>query len=130
LPVHLLVQAMMAGSGFLLVMGLLLDYHAATYSTIKTAFLVALIVDLFLILVGEFGIPHASEVAATAAHSITHGKYKWHFWGGAIVLGHLVPMVLYFGNEWVGIIAGIFALVGLYLFEFAFVMAPQEVPNS
>ena len=32
---------------------------------------------------GEFGVPHASEQAARAAHLITKGPYKGWFWGGA-----------------------------------------------
>ena len=30
----------------------------------------------------------------------------------------------------VGAIAGLCAVIGLYLYEYAFVMAPQEIPNS
>ncbi|MGH2543846.1 MAG: 4Fe-4S ferredoxin, partial [Ardenticatenaceae bacterium] len=96
-----------------------------------------LIADLFMILLGEFGTPHASEVAARAAHDITHGKYRTHFWGGAIALGHLLPIVILLAGApgdsislaWAAF-AAIASVVGLYLFEHAFVMAPQEIPNS
>jgi hypothetical protein len=94
-------------------------------------FTVALVVDLFMILTGEFGVSHATDTAAAAAHDITHGKYKNIFWGGAIALGHIVPFALMIvGGSTLAAVAAIAALVGLYLYEYAFVMAPQQVPNS
>ncbi|MEM7111013.1 MAG: 4Fe-4S dicluster domain-containing protein [Chloroflexota bacterium] len=132
LPFHLVVQAFMVGSGFLLLLDLFINMPAAISSVAATAFITAIIVDLFVTLVGEFSIPHASEVAATAAHEISNGRYKNHFWYGSIVLGHIVPLILVLltANAFVGAIAAVCAIVGLYLFEYAFVMAPQEVPNS
>ncbi|MCP4359806.1 MAG: hypothetical protein GY796_17500 [Chloroflexi bacterium] len=74
---------------------------------------------------------HASEVAAQAAHDISHGRYKNYFWWGSVVVGHLLPLgLLFFGQPVFAGIAAIAAIVGLYAFEYAFVMAPQDVPNS
>ncbi len=47
------------------------------------------------------------------------------------MLGHLGPLLLL----WVGgavplATAGLAAIAGLWFFEYAFVMAPQEIPNS
>ncbi|NIP25282.1 MAG: 4Fe-4S ferredoxin, partial [Phycisphaerae bacterium] len=86
----------------------------------STTFIVALIVDLFITLIGEFSVPHASEVAARAAHDISHGRYRNHFWWGSIGLGHVVPLVLVLflsGLPVFGAIAAVCAIVGLYLFE-------------
>jgi len=130
LPAHLLVQAIMAGASALLVAGLFVDLGALA-TPVSWAFLGAVLLDLFVTLVGEFGMPHASEVAARAAHSISHGRYKKQFWIGAIVVGHVVPAVLFFGSAaWVLALAGAAAVLGLWFFEHAFVMAPQEIPNS
>ena len=88
---------------------------------------------------GEFGMPHASEVAAQAAHQIRSGTYRNHFWWGSVVAGHLLPLALlslvWLGlatgvAAWIGAAAGLVSLVGLYCFEYAFVMAPQKIPNS
>ena len=69
--------------------------------------------------------PHASEVAARAAHEITRGRYAKLFWVGAIVLGHLVPAALLFAGPPIATaIAGALCVVGLYAYEHAFVMAP------
>ncbi len=136
LPFHLIVQALMIGSAALLILTPFISASAELITTSSIIFVTALIVDLFITLTGEFGIPHASEVAAKAAHEISHGRYKNKFWWGSIGLGHIVPLLLmfiafFFINSpiW-GVIAGICTGVGLYLYEYAFVMAPQEIPNS
>ena len=133
LPFHLVVQAFMMGSGMMLLLNLFMELPRDMPEVSATIFIVALLVDLFITLVGEFSIPHASEVAAKAAHEISHGRYKNHFWLGSIGLGHVLPLLLvwlFAEVAIVGAIAAVFAAVGLYLYEYAFVMAPQEIPNS
>ncbi len=140
LPIHLLIQATMIGAGAVFVLTLFVDASVALSSAARLAFMIGIGLDLFVILLGEFGIPHASEVAARAAHRITHGPHARTFWGGAMFLGHLVPLVLLAlegvpdaGAAGLGIgsaFAVAAALVGLYCYEHVFVMAPQEIPNS
>jgi hypothetical protein len=96
-----------------------------------------LALDLFITLFGEFGMPHASEAAARAAHDIRAGRYRRHFWWGSLGLGHLLPLIILLISAFIGslafiplFIAVLATLAGLYLFEYAFVMAPQQVPNS
>ena len=94
----------------------------------------ALAVNAGLLLFGEFGVAHPTELAARAAKAITHGKYRRQFWGGAVLIGHLVPLLLLMVPApfaaWLGALAGVLALVGMFAHEHAFVMAPQELPNS
>ena len=137
LPTHLLIQSFMVGSGLLLVLALFLpNPPGGLVNVTRTIFIVALILDLFVTLIGEFSIPHASEVAAKAAHEISHGHYRKHFWWGSIALGHVAPLVLVLAatlltaQPFIGAVAGLCAIAGLYFFEYAFVMAPQELPNS
>lgn len=137
LPTHLLVQALMVGAGTLLLMAPLMAMPAEFLTLLGWLFAGGLVLDLFMLLLGEFGIPHASEVAARAAHDISHGRYHRHFWQGAIGLGHVVPIVLIALALLVPAlaapllaVAGLAAIAGLYAFEYAFVMAPQHVPNS
>lgn len=137
LSVHLLVQALMVGAGALLVLGLLAPMPLELLTWLGRLFVGGLLLDLFMLLLGEFGTPHASEVAARAAHDISHGRYRHYFWQGAIVLGHVVPLILIgltlvvpaFATPLLAV-AGLAAIAGLYAFEYAFVMAPQHVPNS
>jgi hypothetical protein len=139
MPVHLAVQALLVGAGALLVVGLVARPTDAVTRLLVWFFLVGLVLDLFVTLVGEFGMPHASEVAALAAHEISDGRYRAWFWGGAIGLGHVAPLVLLLIGLLTGslgalaalaALAGLCAIAGLYAFEYAFVMAPQEIPNS
>lgn len=135
LPFHLLVQAVTMGGAGLLLVAPFVDLGAGL-GTLATACLAAgLLVDLFLLLAGELGIPHPSDVAARAAHDITHGRFRKQFWLGAIVVGHAVPLGLLllgllFGAGFFGFLAALAAIAGLYAYEHAFVMAPQLVPNS
>ena len=136
LPVHLVVQALMVGAGALLVLGIVVPLPAAMQTALAWTFVLSLVADLFVTLFGEFGMPHASEVAARAAHQIRAGKYSRHFWWGSIGLGHGVALVLAVLAVQAGLslplmaLAALAAIAGLYLFEHAFVMAPQEIPNS
>jgi formate-dependent nitrite reductase membrane component NrfD len=136
LPFHLLVQSFLAGSAILLILSLFTDPPEGIVSVSGIVFVVALVVDLFITLTGEFGIPHASEVAARAAHEISHGRYHNTFWWGSIALGHVLPLALMaiaiftVANPAILLPAGLAAVAGLYLYEYAFVMAPQEIPNS
>ena len=96
----------MVGAGALLVLDLFIPMSAELTRVTQITFVAMLVVDLFVTLVGEFGMPHASEVAAKAAHDISHGKYKDHFLdtgstGTGAALQHAVAPI-----------------VGLYLFEY------------
>jgi len=87
--------------------------------------------DLLIIWLGEIAMPHASDVAARAAHEIHHGRYRVLFWVGAIGVGHVVPLALAATGQPVLLaLGGLLAIVGLYCFEHAFVMAPQRIRNS
>ena len=137
LPAHLVIQAGLVGSAMLLGLGLLVTISPPMMTALVWVFGVSLVVDLFVTLLGEFGMPHATEIAARAAHHISGGQYRNHFWGGSIILGHILPMALLLAAAWgesisVGLatVAGLATIAGLYFFEYAFVMAPQEIPNS
>ncbi len=129
LPIHLLVQALMVGSG---VMVLLDALTAATFGqVVLIAFATSLMADVLVTFLGEFGMSHASGDAAKAAHEIKHGHYKNYFWWGSLAVGHVLPLILLMvGHQLLSGLAAIPAIFGLYVFEFAFVMAPQEIPNS
>ena len=131
LPVHLLVQAVLAGAAVLLLMDVLIELPAAMARVAFVAFAVALVLDLLVIFLGEFGMPHASEGAARAAELIRRGPYRYHFWLWSLGVGHAIPLALLLaGHPLASAGAGLLSLVGLYFYEHAFVMAPQEIPNS
>ncbi|MDH5506062.1 MAG: polysulfide reductase NrfD [Anaerolineae bacterium] len=131
LPVHLVIQSFMVGSAALLLVGLGMQLDPALAQLARSVFFASLVLDLAVTLFGEFGMPHASEVAARAAHDIRRGRYKRHFWWGSLILGHLVPLALLAAALPLAAgIAAVCAVAGLYFYEYAFVMAPQDIPNS
>jgi len=137
LPAHLAIQSFMVGSAALLTLGLFVPISTAMVVSLAWIFGISLIIDLLVILLGEFSMPHATEIAARAAHDISHGHYRYHFWAGAIGLGHIVPFLILLIAVVSGailpalmLIAFLATIIGLYLFEYAFVMAPQKIPNS
>jgi Fe-S-cluster-containing dehydrogenase component/formate-dependent nitrite reductase membrane component NrfD len=131
LPAHLLVQMGMAGAATLLLMDAFVPFGPALVRMSVIAFVIFLVADLLVTLGGEFAMPHASADAARAAAEITRGRYRLHFWLGSIGIGHALPLALLVsGTTLAAALASALSLVGLYLYEYAFVMAPQEVPNS
>jgi len=131
LPIHLLIQAAMMGGASVLAIAALAPVPAAITTVATWTFACAIVLDLFVILAGELGMSHASEVAAKAAHAITHGKYAIQFWAVAIGLGHVLPLgLLTVDQPLVRGLAALTCVLGLYAYEHAFVMAPQEIPNS
>ncbi len=132
LPWHMFVQAMMAGAAALLIAGLFFDLAPEATRVLAWTFGLSLLVNLALTLGGEFAVPHASAVAAAAAHLITRGRYRNHY-RGSLVFGLGLPLALVAlasDSPAALAIAGALSLVGLFAYEWAFVMAPQEVPNN
>jgi formate-dependent nitrite reductase membrane component NrfD len=132
LPWHLFVQALMAGAAGLLILGLFLGLSAEAARVLAGTFGAALLLNLLLTAGGEFGVPHASVVAKAAARMITRGRYARHYWG-SLLAGLLLPLtiiVLAPGSTAALALAGALSLAGLFFYEWAYVMAPQQVPNN
>jgi formate-dependent nitrite reductase membrane component NrfD len=84
-------------------------------------------------LLGEVAMPHTTDNGRYGARLMTHGPFARAFWGGAVVLGGVVPLLLLLITGPGRIVAGVasvLALAGLLIFEWCFVMAGQSVPNS
>jgi Fe-S-cluster-containing dehydrogenase component/formate-dependent nitrite reductase membrane component NrfD len=131
LPLHLIVQAAMAGTGLLLLLVPFFEASADVIALSRTVFVLSLVLDLIIVVAGEFGMPHASEAAARAAHEIRDGRYRRSYRLGVLLAGHILPLALIVAGSPVALaVAGGLSIIGLYVYENAFVMAPQEVPNS
>jgi Fe-S-cluster-containing dehydrogenase component/formate-dependent nitrite reductase membrane component NrfD len=138
LPWHLLVQAVMAGTAGLLIASLFFDPGSEGMTILGWILGSSLVVNLFITVAGEFGLPHASQTAATAAHLITHGKFRG-FYLFSLAAGLILPLVLTvlalaFLTAPVSLFllagAGALSIAGLFTYEWVFVMAPQAVPNN
>jgi len=117
LPPHLFVQALLAGSGALLLTGTADLGIGALW-----VFQASLITHLAFAL-GEATMGHPTAHAALAAKNMLSGPYAGPYWTGIMLAAAGVLLV------GIGPAAGaISGLVGLLLFEHAFVQAGQSVP--
>jgi formate-dependent nitrite reductase membrane component NrfD len=129
LPLQLFAQSWMVASGIFLALGWLIPFSPELTRFLAVVFPVSLAVNLLLTLAGK-AMPFASEVALVASRDMTHGEYRNHFWWGGVALGHVIPLVLFLFAPVTVPLAAVAAMVGLFFYEYAFVMAPQRVPNS
>jgi formate-dependent nitrite reductase membrane component NrfD len=141
LPPHLLVQALLLGSAVLLPIavwfqgpvtsdGLIAATPLAVLGLLWTL-AVSSLVHLLMIW-GEVSLTHATAHARLAVWEMVWGRYRNDFWFGTILslIGGLVPWlaILGFVSVSVGVGAAPMALIGLMLYENAYVQAGQSVP--
>ncbi|MCB9674416.1 MAG: polysulfide reductase NrfD [Alphaproteobacteria bacterium] len=123
-PFQMSVHALVFGAGTLAIAG-------PTTDTMRLVFLGALAASLVLTLFADLGIPQSSELARRAARDMTRGRYAREYWLGGIGLGHGVALLLgWLGGPVGALLALVAAGVGLFGYNLAFVMAPQDQPNS
>lgn len=120
LPAHLLVQAFLAGAGVIAIYGVVIAESGADSAL---AWILASASVLHLALVGgEVFLPHPTDHARSAASEMLTGRWAGVFWAGVNLgaVGVLAP--------WVGLWVAVPGLVGLALYEHAYVQAGQAVP--
>ena len=130
---HLIAQALLAGSGALLVAALLTAPSPVEVRFLLLVLVVSAAVHLLLLTLEHVG-HHPSRQAAVAARIMIMGPYAREFWLGAVA----VPIVvLGLGSGAlpgalvaVGAVAGALGQPGLLAYETAFVRAGQDVPLS
>ena len=124
LPPHLFVQALLLGAAVLLLgfrAGILLIAMLAITSFVH-----------LLMVWGEVSLTHPTAHARLAIHEMVHGRYRSDFWIGIILslLGGAMPALalLNIVSLSIGASGAPLALIGLMLFENAYVQAGQSVP--
>jgi Fe-S-cluster-containing dehydrogenase component/formate-dependent nitrite reductase membrane component NrfD len=130
---HLLDQALLAGSGALLLVGLLASQASREVRFLLVVLVVSAAVHLLLLTLEHVG-HHPSRQAAVAAKLMILGPYAREFWLGAVAVPILVIALA--SGALPGAVAGLAALAGLLVqpgliaYETAFVRAGQDVPLS
>jgi hypothetical protein len=83
-----------------------------------------------LIVAGEVSLTHATAHARVAIWEMMHGRYKHAFWVGLAlsIIGGWLPFASLYGFLSLGVLGVPLALVGLMLYEHAYVQAGQSVP--
>ncbi len=119
LPVHLLVQSIMAGAGVLALCNGFFGNESV--EILNATFWSSSAIHLFMIF-GELSLPHASAHGRMAVEEIIRGQFKGYFWLSILLscLGLLVP--------WIGELGLVCGLVGLAIYEHVYVQAGQVVP--
>jgi len=82
----------MAGAAGLIIVGLFFSLDPETTRVLAWTFGLSTLVNLLITVGGEFAVPHASAVAAIAAHLITKGKYARWYWF-SVIGGMIVPLI-------------------------------------
>lgn len=141
LPPHLFVQALLLGSAVLLPIALRFEGTLTSMGfidivppTVVASLWVLSVTSLLHLLMiwGEVSLTHPTAHARLAIWEMTHGRYQSVFWIGILlsILGGALPWlaVLGYGSASIGIGGAPLALIGLMLFEHAYVQAGQSVP--
>ena len=130
---HLLVQALMVGSGAMVIGALFADLSAEAEALLVRTFVVATITHVLMLLL-EYGGRHQSRQAAVAAHMVVKGRYARQFWGSTAlaVLSAAVAVPAWSSSTLLGLAAlgAVLAQVALLVYESVFVRAGQDVPLS
>jgi formate-dependent nitrite reductase membrane component NrfD/ferredoxin len=141
LPPHLFFQSALLGSAILLPVLIIFENTSAVErflgfarpETIVLLWILAITSAIHLLMIaGEVSVTHPTAHARLAIWEMVYGRYKNDFWFGIILssLGGLLPFLALMNV--VGISVGIagapLALIGLMLFENAYVQAGQAVP--
>jgi Ni/Fe-hydrogenase subunit HybB-like protein len=144
LPPHLFVQALLLGSA---VLSLLVVFYSETVVSDEISGMIGFIRKDFLALLwilaassllhllmicGEVSLTHPTAHARLAIWEMVRGRYRNDFWMGTLLslVGGLVPLLAIFGivNISVGVAGAPMTLIGLMLYENAYVQAGQSVP--
>jgi formate-dependent nitrite reductase membrane component NrfD len=124
LPPHLFLQALLLGSAVLL-----LGFRAGTF--LIGMLVITSFVHLLMIW-GEVSLTHPTAHARLAIHEMVYGRYRSDFWIGIILslLGAVIPLLALLNilSLSIGAAGAPLALIGLMLFENAYVQAGQSVP--
>jgi len=141
LPPHLLVQALLAGSAVLLASSAWFESTRPRRSfvdivppTVFASLVILAVTSLLHVLMvwGEVSLTHPTAHARLAIWEMVHGRYQSNFWIGLTlsILGGALPSLAILGyvSASVGVGGAPLALIGMMLFEHAYVQAGQSVP--
>jgi len=128
LPPHLVIQAALLGSA------VLLPLATTMWNDVTMLLWILAITSVVHVLMvwGEVSLTHPTAHARLAIWEMVRGRYKNDFWMGMVLslLGGMLPLMAVLGvlNISIGVAGAPFALIGLMLFENAYVQAAQSVP--
>lgn len=119
LPLHLFVQALVAGAAAFVPLAALVE--TGLVEPVLSILAVASLAHLLLVW-GETTLAHPTAHAHLAVWEMTRGRYRHYFWSSAALMagGVFAP--------WLGPLTLLLTLPGLMIYEHAYVQAGQSVP--
>ncbi|MCB9687293.1 MAG: polysulfide reductase NrfD [Alphaproteobacteria bacterium] len=130
LPMLMAAQGVMFGAGTLLALDVFLLLPPTVAFLCKALFVGGAAISVVTTLVGDLAIAPPSEIARRTLDDLVRGSFRNAYWGG-IALAYVVPLLLAaLGVSFADAAALVVASFGLFLWAWAFVMAPQAVQNS
>lgn len=132
LALHMLIHSFMAGGAAMAIAALWLDNGIDWPGYLRNLLVISLSLNLLTMLF-ELSTTHPTEEARRTVHSILKGRYRNLFWGGAVVLGNLLPLAFLLvgaADPAMLALAGVLVLAGIYATERIWVEAPQRIPLS
>ena len=140
LPPHLVIQAALLGSAVLLPIVSIMQtsaverFLAITHPESNLLLWILGISSIIHLLMvwGKVSLTHPTAHARLAIWEMVNGRYKNDFWVGTILslVGGLLPLLAVLGvlSVSIGVAGAPLALIGLMLFEHAYVQSAQSVP--
>lgn len=128
LSIHLLVHALLAGGAVWLILAGLRG--GGLDSTTPRTFTTVLLWLSLATLVGEVLTTHPTVDARRAMSMIVGCPFGAWFWGGGVLLGHLLPGLLLMTGVEQSLLAPLSILAGIFAIERCWVLAPQRIPLS
>ncbi len=132
LPLHMLLHSILAGAAMMLLMRTAGLIDSVAFAVMPEKILVVTIVVNVIVFLTEVSIRHSTTDAEKTAAMIIRGRYAVQFWGGAMVLGNILPLLLMilFQSDGTHAIGSFLVLVGIYMAEKIWIEAPQRIPLS
>jgi len=124
---HLLVAALAAGAAVLLIVGIPARADGPSLRLLAWTLIVALVLEAAL-LFAEFSSAPANVDVARAARLVTRGALCVRFWGGVVIGGVALPLVLAVSPA--VLLGAALALIGLWIYEDVWIRAGQSIPLS
>ena len=128
LPIHMLTHSVAAGAACFLLISPMVE-SGEWLSFAKATFVIAIGIHLACDVFELFS-THPTENGKRTAHSISHGRYRNLFWFGSVLIGGVVPVALLLMGNVMLPVAGVLALVGIFVGQHIWVRAPQQIPLS
>ena len=132
MAIHMFVHSFMAGVAVYLLITLGTTTEPSWQQFLVKTGMIAIFINLFTLGM-DLSITHPTQDAKEVVNMILKGRYKTLFWIGTILIGNVLPLLLFFtasDSSMLCALAGILTLVGVYINNHIWVEAPQRIALS